>query len=163
MSSPTQRTLLAIDPGTEKSAWVTMDPADSSVEDWGYDSNEGIRLMLRDRLFFLVIEDVKSYGMPVGASVFEMAKWMGRFQQANGEQAVYIANSTIRQQICKSSKAKDCHIRQALIDRYGGKEKAIGTKKKGYGPLHGMTQDGHHWSALAVGVTYLEQGHLAAR
>jgi hypothetical protein len=43
--------------------------------------------------------------------------------------------------------AKDANIRQAILDRFGGKEKAIG-KKANPGPLYGVKS--HLWSALAV-------------
>ena len=50
---------------------------------------------------------------------------------------------------CNSVQAKDGNIRQALIDRFGGKEGAIG-KKKTPGPLYGV--HAHEWPALAVAV-----------
>jgi hypothetical protein len=48
-------------------------------------------------------------------------------------------------------KAKDANIRQALIDIYGGNDKAIGNKKTP-GPLYGIKGD--LWAALAVAVTF---------
>ena len=56
--------------------------------------------------------------------------------------------------ICGDSRAKDPNIRQALIDRYGGKEQAIGTKHLP-GPLHAIVRD--VWAALALGVAWLER------
>ena len=56
--------------------------------------------------------------------------------------------------LCGSSKANDASVRQALIDRYGGKEKAIG-KKKAPGPLYGVTKD--VWSALAVAIVWQDR------
>jgi hypothetical protein len=50
-------------------------------------------------------------------------------------------------------KAKDANVRQALIDRYGGKAEAIGTVKK-QGPLYRVKS--HAWQALAVAVTASE-------
>lgn len=162
MSSP--QTILAIDPGPERSAWVEM--RGMEVVRFGYDGNEAVLESVYVYGYKVVImEDVKSYGMPVGADVFEMCKWMGKVEEAvanvSGESS-YIANAAIRAQICKSMKAKDPHIRQALIDRYGGKDVAIGRKPKNKkdksrpGPLYGMKQKEHHWSALAVGVAWLE-------
>lgn len=60
----------------------------------------------------------------------------------------------IKLHLCNSVRAKDANIRQALIDRYGGKEKAIG-KKKSPGPLYGIKS--HMWAALALAVTYHDQ------
>ena len=56
--------------------------------------------------------------------------------------------------LCGNMRARDGNIRQALLDRFGGKDRAIG-RKGSYGPLHGISGD--CWSALAVGVTWLEQ------
>jgi len=55
--------------------------------------------------------------------------------------------------ICGSARAKDQNIRQALIDRYGGKETAIG-KKQNPGPLYGIKAD--EWQALGLAITFLE-------
>jgi hypothetical protein len=58
----------------------------------------------------------------------------------------------VKLHLCKSTKANDASIRQALIDRYGpGKERAIGTKKAP-GPLYGVKAD--VWAALALAVTW---------
>ncbi len=52
----------------------------------------------------------------------------------------------VKLHICRSAKAKDGNIRQALIDRFG----PVGTKKAP-GPLFGISN--HRWAALAVAVT----------
>jgi hypothetical protein len=44
-------------------------------------------------------------------------------------------------------RAKDANVRQAILDRFGGKDKAIG-KKGCYGPLRSIKS--HLWSALAI-------------
>ena len=54
---------------------------------------------------------------------------------------------------CHSARAKDSNIRQALLDRFGGKDIAVGTKAD-QGPLYGIKKD--VWSALAIGVYHLE-------
>lgn len=85
--------------------------------------------------------------------------------------------------LCGRATAKDSHVRQALIDRWGGDLKAIGGKRcltckgKGWrgrgrppcdacrgegwevrpGPLYGVSN--HAWSALAAGVYYCEGSH----
>lgn len=56
--------------------------------------------------------------------------------------------------ICGRANASDTNIRAALIDLWGGKEKAIG-KKATPGPLHGISKD--VWAALAVAITYAER------
>lgn len=101
----------------------------------------------------LIIEEIASYGMPVGREVFQTVRWSGRFEEAYGK-ARYIPRLNVKMHICKSPKANDSTIRQALIDRFGpGREKAIGTKKNP-GPLYGISGD--QWAALALALTALE-------
>lgn len=122
--------LLAIDPGPAESAMVIWDgkriwSAEIVENDillkaiWGeepltiYDSGIGI----------CRIEMISSYGMPVGADVFDTVVWIGRFYEAwqkkigNGIALVY--RHAVKNHHCNSHKAKDSNIRQVLIDKYG--------------------------------------------
>ena len=105
----------------------------------------------------LAVEMVESFGMAVGKEVFETVFWVGRFCQAwepNDWHRVY--RKEVKIHLCRSHRAKDGNIRQALIDRFSdgrGKDVAIG-KKANPGPLFGVSADS--WSALAVAVTYAE-------
>lgn len=148
--------ILAIDPGSEQSAYVYCD--EGKIIDHRILKNE--RLLMKFREFRpkcqMAIEMVASYGMPVGKSVFETCVWIGRFIQEWGPlytNKVY--RSDVKMHLCKSMRAKDGNIRQALIDRYpatgGGKCPQIGIKKQP-GPLYGVSKD--VWSALAVAVTF---------
>ena len=101
----------------------------------------------------VVIEMVACYGMPVGKEVFDTCIWIGRFiQEADELGAVYdyIYHKEEKMNLCNSMKAKDCNIRQALIDRFG----VVGTKKNP-GWFYGFKAD--IWSAYAVAVTYLDK------
>jgi len=149
--------LLAIDPGTEQSAWC-----DYSTEygiTFGTLENPAMLGYLRryaeDRAApSLAVEMVASYGMPVGREVFETCVWIGRFLEAFGRPYRLVYRREVKLHVCASPKANDATIRQALIDRFGpGKERAIGTKKAP-GPLYGMKAD--EWAALAVAVTAAE-------
>ena len=96
-------------------------------------------------------------GMPVGRDVFMTVLWTGRFVQVWGDDSTVsmISRREVKLSLCGSSRAKDPNIRQALIDRFGGKETAIG-KKASPGPLYGVK--GHEWSALALCITYMRSG-----
>lgn len=146
--------ILAIDPGNEKSAYVMLDP---ELKPLDFEIVENIELL--DRIYggwfstadAVAIEMIASYGMSVGATVFETCLWIGRFHEAIRmkeciePQRVYRKDEKIN--LCGSMKAKDTNIRQALIDRFG----EVGTKKnKGW--FYGVSKD--IWSAIAVGVTY---------
>jgi hypothetical protein len=76
--------------------------------------------------------------------------WTGRFIERWRDYAamgdpIRIPRGEIKVHLCRSTKAKDANVRQALIDRFG----APGTKKAP-GVLFGVTS--HCWAALAVAV-----------
>lgn len=153
----------AIDPGPEQSALVLFDGA--KVLDHETSDNDAILSRIADRCRSsnerLVIEQVASFGMPVGADVFETVFASGRFAQAwhgyvrpNARVGVFgrLKRHEIKTHLCQNQRAKDPHIRQALLDRFGpGKEKAVG-RKLAPGPLFGIVGD--EWSALAVAVVW---------
>jgi hypothetical protein len=148
---------LAIDPGPERSAWLVLGPA-GGARAFAIWSNDQLLEALRDgdrftsEIAAVAIEKVESFGMAVGAEVFETVWWSGRFAEAAFPLRVErVTRRAVKLHLCGSARAKDTNIRAALLDRYGpGKEKAIGTKAHP-GPLYGVTAD--VWSALAVAVT----------
>jgi hypothetical protein len=77
-----------------------------------------------------------------------------RICEALGDEPVRVKRIEVKSHICHSAKANDANIRQALIDRYNGKDAAIGKKAKP-GPLYGVSGD--MWAALAVGLTVLDR------
>lgn len=152
--------ILAIDPGTTKSAWVAVLP-DGEVLSFAIFDNEEMLGACRRHFFpfdvdLVVIEQVASYGMPVGAEVFETVYWSGRFAEAAHPLRVErITRLQVKSAICHSGKANDASIRQALIDRYGGPS-AI---RKG-GALYGVSKD--VWAALAVAVAWADTQEASA-
>jgi len=122
--------ILAIDPGTTKSGWVLM--GGKWPIDYGWFDNKKIYTLLRMYQSVVVIEDVAHYGMPVGRDVFETIRWTGRFDylaESLGLEVRYITRPEVKLALCGSPRANDSTIRQALIDRFGGDEVAIGGKK----------------------------------
>jgi len=159
--------LLAIDPGPEKSAYVVYN-GERVISSAKFENEflvccaechfSNAEACKEAEPTHLAIEMVASYGMPVGKDVFDTALWVGRFVQAwiqvepeRWHTLVY--RHEVKNHLCHDSRAKDANIRQALIDRFGGKDKAIG-KKKTPGPLYGVKGD--MWSALAVAITWWE-------
>ena len=147
---------LAIDPGPEQSAWLIHDSRTDQISYHGIEHNELVVDRLRDDAFLwgyvdrVSIEKVESFGMAVGAEVFETVFWSGRFAEAARNLVLErVTRRAVKLHLCGSARAKDTNIRQALIDRYGGPA-AIG-KKATPGPLFGISKD--VWSALAVAVT----------
>lgn len=145
--------ILAIDPGPVQSAWLELNDA-GSPERFALQGNEELLVQLRllNQLSYrcLVIEKVESFGMAVGAEVFETVWWSGQFAEAAHPLRVdRIGRKVVKIQLCGSMRAKDPNIRAALIDRFGG---PLSIKKGG--ALHGVKGD--IWSALAVAVAYSE-------
>lgn len=146
--------LLAIDPGTRESAWVVWD-GHQIIRFGKYLNGDLIDKIRRpasqewgDQC---CIEMVASFGMAVGAEVFETVYWIGRFAEAFGPLDVHrITRNEIKNHLCHSSRAKDANIRQAIIDRLG----SVGTKKNP-GPCYGVSGD--VWSAIAVALTWWDK------
>lgn len=145
--------VIGLDPGPVNSAIVAWDGTRIYQNILYKMSNALIIEWLRGpSMWPLVIEQVASFGMPVGAEVFETVFWSGRFAEAYGIRNVHrLTRIQIKNHICHSSRAKDGNIRQAIIDRCGGKEKAVG-RKASPGILYGVSGD--LWSALAVAITW---------
>jgi hypothetical protein len=144
--------VIAVDPGPERSALVVWN---GSVLHRLYGHNLDVLHQLKrwQNETPLVIEKVASFGMPVGAEVFETVYWSGRFAEAYGAERTHrITRIDVKNHLCHSSRAKDSNIRQALIDRFG----PPGTKAKP-GLLYGLSGD--VWSALAVAVTWWDRQH----
>ena len=154
--------ILAIDPGPVESAYVVYNTDTGHPTGWGKLPNEELSYLLRGAAQvadLIAVEMIASYGMAVGAEVFRTCVWIGRFIEkwvgihltAAGWREVL--RRDVKLHLCGDSRAKDANIRQALIDRYGGKAKAVG-RKATPGPLYGLTGD--CWSALAVAITAAE-------
>lgn len=148
--------ILSIDPGNALSAWMILE--DGVPLRFGKDENEKFLLDLRNKHWAdeMAIEMVESFGMAVGKEVFQTCVWTGRFIETwnvKGFSWTPITRKEVKMHLCHSMRAKDANIRQSIIDKFGGKETAIG-RKATPGPLYGISAD--VWSALAVGLTYLE-------
>jgi len=157
--------ILAIDPGNAKSAFAVVDRTEGVIRVVGHRivPNEEMLEIIKNPVGLCgaefapirhcVIEMIQSFGMAVGAEVFETVFWIGRFYEAwpktLGMNAHRVFRKDVKMHLCHSMRAKDPNIRQALIDKLG----PAGTKKEP-GPTYGVSKD--VWSALAVGVTWIE-------
>lgn len=156
MIDPKIKYILAIDPGNEESAYALLDqdlfPSKFAKKANDEVMQDCIKIVTNSKKenipLTVIVEMVASYGMPVGREVFETCVWIGRFNErlADGKTEL-IYRKDEKMALCRSMKAKDSNIRQALIDRFG----PIGTKKEP-GWFYGVHKD--VWSAIAVGVTY---------
>ena len=154
--------ILAIDPGTMESAFCLMD--DYKPVKFGKIKNaELLNGIVRGHEYdagAVIIEKVESYGLAVGAEVFDTCVWIGRFWQAaesEMESPVHLVKRMEeKMMICHNSRAKDANIRQALIDRFAQHDTKNGKgTKKNPDWFYGFAAD--MWAAYAVGVTWLDK------
>ena len=146
--------IIGIDPGNIDSAYAVLDN-DLRPIDFGKINNFKLLMKIQSRQFrnadVFAIEMIASYGMPVGATVFDTCVWIGRFIESIETYEIKTANLVYRKDekmvLCGTTKAKDGNVRQALIDRFG----PVGVKKNP-GWFYGVSKD--VWAAIAVGVTY---------
>lgn len=150
--------LIAIDPGTTESGVIVFGD-NAEIKMSRVLENAAVISLLRLPCCptDVVIEMIASYGMAVGRTTFETVVWIGRFMETcHREQHVTpyrMYRKEVKLHLCGQSRAKDANIWQAIVDRYGGKEAAIG-KKKHPGPLYGVTS--HARAALALGLTFID-------
>ena len=141
--------VLSIDPGSRESAYCLMDKTYKPCGIGKLANCDLLWVIDECDHDILAVEMVASYGMPVGAEVFETCVWIGRFMERTKALCSLIYRKDVKMNLCQSMRAKDSNIRQALIDRFG----PVGTKKAP-GWFYGFKAD--IWSAYAVGVTYLD-------
>lgn len=148
-------TLLAVDPGNVASGWVLIDTDTCRPLRFAKTPNDELLGMLGDDLYApTVIEMVASYGMPVGAEVFETVLWIGRFVErlsAATLTAELVKRHPVKLHHCHSAKANDANIRQALVDRFAAGQSNHGKGTKAApGWFYGFHTD--VWQAFALAV-----------
>lgn len=152
--------ILAIDPGSTESGWVIIDADTCRPIEFGKSPNahllESCQYGVAGRgIDMAVIEMVASYGMAVGADVFETCVWIGRFLQVLSDELPdepkLVKRHPIKLHVCHSAKANDANIRQALVDRFAHGEPNYGKGTKARpGFFHGFSKD--VWQAFALAV-----------
>jgi hypothetical protein len=103
----------------------------------------------------IAIESIPAvYGRSALADLCDTIRWEGRFiQAADPLTVVQVPRQTIKRGICGVATASDKDVRDALIQRWGGKDAVRKTTKKDPrppGPLAAVTSDA--WAALALAV-----------
>jgi len=148
--------ILAIDPGSTQSAFVVYDGKEELIKDKGIVPNGAMFEVIgrwKAEIRYLACEMIASYGMPVGASVFETCICIGEYKRECDIKEIpfhKVYRKDVKMFLCGSVKAKDSNIHQALIDRYG-----VPGRKNCQGKTYGMSKD--MWAALAVAATAYSQ------
>ncbi len=151
---------LGIDPGPENTAWCQIN---GDFINCGLANNMDAFTSIRniaanndESQLTIAIEMVASYGMPVGAEVFNTCRLIGKLElhlELLRHVPSLIFRKDVKMELCgRTAGVNDAVIRQRLIDLYG----AQGTKKNP-GATYGIKKD--MWAALAVAHT-LRAKHL---
>lgn len=177
-------TILAVDPGTTKSAYCMMTDAYEIISAADVDNETVLKLVKRGTYDTLVIEcmqartlNIKTVpGKPappqrIGAETYDTCIWIGRFLQTaltRHKNVHRIYRSEERSAIIPSKKNKlpplpetagrsnDSKIRSALIARFAKHDMRNGKgTAKNKDVFYGF--QGDMWAAFAVGVTYLDK------
>ncbi len=82
-------TILAIDPGHTRSAYVVYNSTTRALYSFAKVANEDMLPIIAAGHGPVVIEQVACMGMPVGAEVFETVFWSGRFAQVCEQETPY--------------------------------------------------------------------------
>lgn len=184
------RDILSIDPGDVISAWVVWRPWKNpkhkstpfKVCSFGRKKNPDLRnaMLKMDREgHLMLIEMPRASGIPVSNELFETCVQIGMYRKLwLPGQWGYVFRGDVKIVICGASNVKDPNVRNALIEYWGGEQRAMGGKKcgkckgKGWfgagrptcpgcqgkkweidpGPLMGMAED--EWAALGVAYWY---------
>lgn len=160
-------TILAIDPGNTESGWCRIHADNREPIHFGKTPNVKLRQMLQTadeqvEADITAVEMVSSYGMAVGAEVFETCVWIGRFCEAirsnwyPWREPDLVKRHPIKLHHCHDSRAKDSNIRQALVDRFapGHPNHGKGTRADP-GWFYGFRAD--IWQAYALAVYIADQ------
>lgn len=154
--------VLAIDPGPTESGWALIDTETCEPIEFGKSRNgtliDRIRVPYVDPEQSVAIEMVASYGMSVGAEVFETCVWIGRFDEALHQRAELVYRRDVKLHHCGQTKATDSNIAQALKDRFapGQPNHGKGTKAAP-GFFYGFRAD--IWQAFALAVLAADRIH----
>ena len=143
--------ILAIDPGPEKSGVVTWDGAKVHMAKVCPNDELLTNLAVMDERENVYCEWISSYGMRVGATVFDTCRWIGRFEEAFGGMGNFrlVKRMDVKLWHTGRGSSKDADVRGALIEKYG----PPGTKANP-GVTYGLTS--HTWQAFAL-ATYVTE------
>lgn len=130
--------LLAIDPGTLKTAYVFLDEETRVPMSFGKINNEDMLHILKNLHEHegypqkIVCEFPMPRGQLASTHLFETLEWIGRYHQVIEDLGLpfqHFDRKDVKMTICGKNSVQDKHIRAALIDIYGGESVAIGGKK----------------------------------
>lgn len=176
--------ILAVDPGTDMSAYCVMQPDYSVISAAKVPNEELHSLIARGGMDELVIECMeprflggeKTQGQMIGSETYETCIWIGRFMELamRMDMPVHrVYRSEERSRLIPTKKNKlpalpentgqtaDAKIRASLIQRFAKHDKKNGKgNAKNKDVFYGFKGD--MWSAFAVGAVHLDRARESA-
>lgn len=149
--------LLAIDPGSQRSAWVGF--RDGQAQTWGIDPNARMGSRIAAALAYemmIAVEYPYPRGQMMTYEIVQTIEAIGRMTASVMEsELIRVNRDDVKLYLLNQRRGTDSQIRSAIVELWGGKDLAIG-KKASPGRFYGMKAD--MWQALAAGLTVLA-GH----
>ena len=145
-------TILAIDPGPTRSAYVLLVDGQPTVTE-KLPNEEVLEIARRWRGDATVIEWITVASI-AGAEVYQTCRWVGRFEQVSSVPVVLLPRGDVVAHFFgkRNVRGADSLIRRTVMDRFGG-DAAKGVKAHP-GPLYGFHAD--CWQALGVAIAHAE-------
>lgn len=149
--------IAGIDPGPVKSALSIIEDNKPVLNVW-LPNDEILDYIRWEEYDAIGYEWVACYGRTVGEEVFRTAHMCGRIAEVKDPSAILYEQTRpdIILHLCGATNLPKSATRQALIDRWGGKEKT----RKGQ-PLYKIVK--HMWDSLAVCVHVAEINYARPR
>ena len=134
--------IVAIDPGSEESGVVVLDPAISEPVVFAAKMpNDEARASLVSRILHpaeppavslagphvLVVETMQPRGQPMYRQGMAALVWVGRFVECWGGEFGYLTRDAVKAHLIPRAfgNTKDSHVRAALVERFGGTDVAL--------------------------------------
>lgn len=146
------RTILAIDPGPTRSAYVILADGQPTATE-KLPNEEVLAIAEYWRGDVTVIEWITVASI-AGAETYQTCRWVGRFEQVSAVPVVLLPRGDVVAHFFgkRNVKSADSLIRRTVLDRFGG-DGAKGVKAHP-GPLYQFHAD--CWQSLGLAVAYLE-------
>ncbi len=155
--------LLAIDPGTNFSGYVTVEIETYRPIVFDKIYNEALstliykKFLAEEKINKAVIEMPQFFGanMTAGGTVFETCVWVGRYMEALQPFAKRMYRAAIKNIVTGTPRSTDAQVRRVLIDRFAKHDFKQGKGTKANPDwFYGFRLD--IWQAYAAAVAYID-------
>lgn len=127
--------ILALDPGTTKTAWAVYAENQGVLMSYGEECNTKIHnVLLRHtgpgERRILGIERIASYGMPIGNETLQTCEWVGRYIELGLKLGMVpwpVYRKPVVAWLTGTARGNDAAVNRALKERYGTQLARVGS------------------------------------